>query len=115
MTAGRPASAPQPPPDQGLLEAVGISRERAVLAARVGELRFAQGWTQSQLAHRSEISQTIIKGIEAGKRNVQLSTMMKLVNVFRLCWVDELFVDVPTRILRHHGERLDPKPLARTG
>src|SRR4051812_23970524 len=97
--AGRPARRPQPAPDPGVLIINGIPRERAIFAGRVGGLRVARQWTRQQLASRSDIHRSIITGIEAGHKDPQLSTLLKLVDVFELCSLDQLFGSMPSESL----------------
>jgi transcriptional regulator with XRE-family HTH domain len=45
---------------------------------RVRELRMKRGWSQEELAHRSDLDRTYIGGIERGERNVALLNICRI-------------------------------------
>lgn len=74
----------------------GIPRDRAVLAARVGELRVARGWTHHVLAQRAGLHGTYLKQMEAGQRNPGLEQLVRLARAFELSSLEQLFGPLPT-------------------
>jgi transcriptional regulator with XRE-family HTH domain len=56
---------------------------RKRLGRRVKALRKAKGWTQEELASRSNLHPTYIGGIERGERNVGFDNLLKIANALR--------------------------------
>lgn len=53
--------------------------------------RAARGWTQEELAHRSGLATVQVSRIERGKREVRLTTFLRLLAAFE-AQPDELLV-----------------------
>jgi transcriptional regulator with XRE-family HTH domain len=51
--------------------------------------RLAQGWTQEELAHRSGLASVQVSRIERGKREVRITTLLRLVRALDVS-ADEL-------------------------
>lgn len=45
---------------------------------RVAELRRRNGWSQEELAHKSELHRTYVGGMERGERNISLLNIHRL-------------------------------------
>ncbi len=50
----------------------------------VREARDQRGWTQEELAHRSDLSPVQISRIERGAREIRLSTLIKLIEALEI-------------------------------
>ena len=48
--------------------------------ANIRAARLARGWTQEELAHRTGLASVQISRIERGRREVRLSTLVRLVD-----------------------------------
>jgi transcriptional regulator with XRE-family HTH domain len=48
----------------------------------VREARVARGWTQEDLAHRAGLASVQVSRIERGKREIRLTTLVRLVAAF---------------------------------
>ncbi|HHW36777.1 MAG TPA: helix-turn-helix transcriptional regulator [Bacillales bacterium] len=48
--------------------------------SHIKKLRESKGWTQSQLALKSRVSQSAISDIESGKRNPSFNVIKKIAN-----------------------------------
>jgi transcriptional regulator with XRE-family HTH domain len=55
-------------------------------------LRVSRDWSQAALAEKSNLHRTYIAGIEAGRRNPSLRSLIKIANAFRVL-VADLFDD----------------------
>lgn len=58
--------------------------ERKIMAGfgmRVRQLREAAGLSQEKLAEETDVHRTYISGVERGRQNISLLTMMKLAKV----------------------------------
>lgn len=82
MPRGRRAGAAQAAPELGQLVNAGVEPDFAALGARVGQLRVERGWTWQQLADKADINHRQVKDIEAGRRDISYSTLVKLCRVF---------------------------------
>src|SRR5690349_13366460 len=51
---------------------------------RLREARDARGWTQGQLAEKSQVSRTLISRIESGERFPKIGTLEKLATALRV-------------------------------
>jgi len=51
----------------------------AAFGHNVREARLARGWTQEELAHRTGLASVQISRIERGKREVRITTLLRLV------------------------------------
>jgi transcriptional regulator with XRE-family HTH domain len=54
----------------------------ARLGKNVREARVARGWTQEDLAHRAGLASVQVSRIERGKREIRLTTLVRLVTAF---------------------------------
>ena len=65
----------------------------------VRALRLAKGWTQEELSERSGLASVQVSRIERGKREVRMSTLLRLMKAFDVS-ADELLkgVPAPTRL-----------------
>ena len=86
---------PQPAPSAAALIKAGMSRERALLAQRVGELRFSQDWNWIELGKKAKVHPKQVEQIELGPRDPQFSTLMKIATAFELHSLDELLGPLP--------------------
>ena len=57
---------------------------RAALGQRVRELRERQKISQQQLAERADLDTTYVSGIERGRRNPGLNTLVRLAKALRV-------------------------------
>jgi transcriptional regulator with XRE-family HTH domain len=48
--------------------------------ANVRDARLKRGWTQEDLAHRTGLASVQVSRIERGKREVRLTTLLRLAN-----------------------------------
>ena len=99
--AGRPPGPPEPPESLEKLQAE-LPRDRALIAYRVAAKRCALKLTRSQLAGRAGVNQRQIEEIEAGIRDPQLSTVLKLARALKLAALDELLGPLPLNA--NHGD-----------
>ena len=51
---------------------------------RVRDLRKRRGWNQEELAHRANIGRSFVGAIETGTKDLRISTLVKLANVFEM-------------------------------
>jgi DNA-binding Xre family transcriptional regulator len=56
-----------------------VEAELQRFGAKVRAARLARGWTQEELAHRTGLASVQVSRIERGKREVRLSTLLRLV------------------------------------
>jgi DNA-binding Xre family transcriptional regulator len=56
-----------------------VEAELRRFGANVRAARVARGWTQEELAHRTGLASVQVSRIERGKREVRLSTLLRLV------------------------------------
>ncbi len=63
-------------------------REPAEVRKQLGErilgLRERRGWSQEELAHATGFGRSFTSSIERGKKDVRLSTLVRLANIFGL-------------------------------
>ncbi len=52
--------------------------------ANVRAARIARGWTQEELAHRTGLATVQVSRIERGRREVRLTTLLRLVDALDL-------------------------------
>jgi DNA-binding XRE family transcriptional regulator len=57
---------------------VWVHRQRLIIGSSIAKRRKQLGVSQKELAERSGVKQSAISGIEMGKRDVQLSTLLRL-------------------------------------
>jgi len=50
----------------------------------VRSLRLARGWTQEDLAHEAGLAPVQVSRIERGKREIRLTTLLRLVNALEV-------------------------------
>jgi len=86
---------PQSPPTLDTLLRKGITRERALLASRVGQLRWEHQWNWRDLGRIAGVHPKLVEDLEAGQRDVQFSTLVKLARGLGLHSLDELLVILP--------------------
>lgn len=55
---------------------------RRLVGIRVRNLRKRRGWNQEELAHEANIGRSFIGAIETGSKDLRISTLVKLANVF---------------------------------
>ncbi|MEK3761323.1 helix-turn-helix transcriptional regulator [Paenibacillus sp. FSL P4-0338] len=55
-----------------------------LVGAKLRRLRKVRGFSQAELAHRAELQDTYIGGVERGERNISLLTLEKIVNVLEV-------------------------------
>ncbi|HLW53451.1 MAG TPA: helix-turn-helix transcriptional regulator [Candidatus Angelobacter sp.] len=67
---------------------------RRRLGKRVVELRNQHGWTQEELAYTTGMGRSFTSAIETGKKDIRLSTVVKLANVFEV-HIAQLFEEQP--------------------
>ena len=77
------------------MERAGIPRDRAVLAARIGELRVARRLNRNQLAEAAKLSNAVVKGLERGTREPGFSTLLKLCRGLEIASLDQLLGPSP--------------------
>jgi len=77
----------------------GVPRDRAVLGARVGQLRVENGWTHHVLGQRAGMNGTYLKQLEEGQRNPGLDHLLRLARAFNLTSLEQLFGPLPTEEL----------------
>ena len=53
---------------------------RNCLAARLSLLRGKKGWTQRELAERSQVPRTYLADMEGGRRNPRIGTVLRVAN-----------------------------------
>lgn len=63
------------------------------VGSRIRELRNQQGISQEKLALKAEIDRTYIAGVEAGKRNISIVTLEKLLLALDITFSD-FFKDI---------------------
>jgi len=61
--------------------------------ANVRAARAARGWTQEDLAHRSGLAVVQVSRVERGKREIRLTTLLRLLEAFE-AQPDELLRDL---------------------
>jgi transcriptional regulator with XRE-family HTH domain len=66
------------------------SEVRQKLGARIRRLREQRGWSQETFAHESGFARSFTSGLELGKKDIRLSTILKLSRVFGLS-ISQLF------------------------
>ncbi|HLJ90778.1 MAG TPA: helix-turn-helix transcriptional regulator [Candidatus Angelobacter sp.] len=57
---------------------------REKLGERVRRLREKRGWSQETLAHETGFGRSFMSAIERGKKDLRLSTLCKLANIFEI-------------------------------
>ncbi len=57
---------------------------RRKLGARVRKLREQKGWSQETFAHETGMARSFTSALELGKKDIRLSTMFKLCDIFGL-------------------------------
>jgi len=65
----------------GMLDAIKV---RKALGRRVRELRLKKKWSQEDLAHESGLARSFTGAIERGEKDLRITTLVKLANVFRV-------------------------------
>ncbi len=78
------------------------------LGARIRRERILRGWTQEQLAEKSNISLSFLGHIERGTRKASLETLVALANVLDAS-VDALLTGSLTHRSRIHADQLPGK------
>jgi len=63
---------------------------RKKLGARIRQLREKRGWSQETFAHETGFARSFTSGLELGKKDLRLSTIVKLSRVFGLS-ISQLF------------------------
>lgn len=89
MPRGRPRAAPQPP---AIAAKLVDAKDPAIadLAVGVSTLRFERGWNRNELASVSGLHPRQIAEIEAGKRDPQLTSLVKLADALECDSIAEL-------------------------
>jgi transcriptional regulator with XRE-family HTH domain len=90
---------------------MGVARERAELAVRIGELRHSHSWSWTELGKRAGVHAKQVEGIEMGIRDPQFSTLVKLARALELHPMDELLVALPLAqsLIDVHPSESDPR------
>jgi transcriptional regulator with XRE-family HTH domain len=57
---------------------------RRKLGARVRKLREQKGWSQETFAHETGMARSFTSALELGKKDIRLSTMFRLCDIFGL-------------------------------
>ncbi len=57
---------------------------RRKLGARVRKLREQKGWSQETFAHETGMARSFTSALELGRKDIRLSTMFKLCDIFGL-------------------------------
>lgn len=57
---------------------------RQKLGDKVRKLREKRGWSQETLAHETGFGRSFMSAIERGKKDVRLSTLCKIANIFEV-------------------------------
>lgn len=57
---------------------------RQKLGARVRKLREQKGWSQETFAHETGMARSFTSALELGKKDIRLSTMFRLCEIFGL-------------------------------
>ena len=57
---------------------------RRKLGARVRKLREQKGWSQETFAHETGMARSFTSALELGKKDIRLSTMFRLCEIFGL-------------------------------
>ena len=57
---------------------------RRKLGARVRKLREQKGWSQETFAHETGMARSFTSALENGKKDIRLSTIFKLCDIFGL-------------------------------
>ena len=57
---------------------------RRKLGARVRKFREQKGWSQETFAHETGMARSFTSALELGKKDIRLSTMFKLCDIFGL-------------------------------
>ena len=78
----------------------GISRVRALLASRVGELRVARDWNWRDLACAAGMNAKQVEDVEKGARDPAFTTVVKLANGLGVRSIDELLGPLPLEATR---------------
>jgi transcriptional regulator with XRE-family HTH domain len=52
------------------------------VADRIKQLRKRRGWNQEELAHRAGLGRSFVGIIETGRKDLRISTLVKLANTF---------------------------------
>lgn len=73
------------------------------------QLREERGWSQEELADRSQLHRTYIGGIERGERNVSLLNILKLAHALDVA--PTRIFDVFTKKQNIHANKKDKEPL----
>jgi transcriptional regulator with XRE-family HTH domain len=79
------------------------------LGLRVIELRRGHGWTQEQLAERSQLDERDVRRIEAGE-NTTVHTLVRIAHAFRVP-IGALFEAPRSRAVRRPGRPAAPRSL----
>ncbi|MGH7298447.1 MAG: helix-turn-helix domain-containing protein, partial [Polyangiaceae bacterium] len=79
------------------------------LGHRVIELRRERGWTQEQLAERSQLDERDVRRIEAGE-NTTVHTLVRVAHAFRVS-IALLFEPPSSRAVRRLGRPAAPRSL----
>ena len=57
---------------------------KKAVGARVRQLRRRRGWNQEELAYQANIGRSFVGAIETGAKDLRISTLVKLANVFNI-------------------------------
>lgn len=80
----------QPLASYNQLVRVGVSRERALLAVRVSELRVGRDWNWYEAAAQADLKNVQLQEIEEGRRDPEFTTLVRLARAFDLSSLDQL-------------------------
>jgi transcriptional regulator with XRE-family HTH domain len=72
------------------------SGELRELGGRIRAARIALGFSQEELAYKSDIDRSYIGGVERGERNITFNVLCKIATALR-CDVAALTEDLPRR------------------
>lgn len=80
------------------------------MAVQIGTRRHRANWTQSQLAVQAELNPRQVAQIEAGSRDPQFTTVIKMARALGLHALDELLGPLPLDSARSSGGDEDVPP-----
>ena len=71
-----------------------MNRICSLIGKRLRGLRESRGWSQEELAEKSDLDPTYIGGIERGRRNPSLVSLVKLARALKISLPDLLRVPI---------------------
>jgi transcriptional regulator with XRE-family HTH domain len=86
-------------PSEDPLEEATLTEARRRLAERMRSTRRQFGWSQQEAADRAGVTQSMWSRVEAGERDPQLSSLLRIQHALGLASLEEFFGDAPTERL----------------